>query len=200
MRHSFQRHGLRSFTLVEMLAVIAVIAILAGLTISAFSGVMKTAARSRTRTEIKAFSTALESYKADNGAFPIPISPVFSSAGSYDNSGYNAALYQASSAQLYESLTGQTNYGEPPPTPASGIVIYYAFKPSQLGNDTAATAANGPVYIKDPLGNSYGYFPGYVSSGTTNAPINGYGSFDLWSTGGDATDAMTNTWIDNWGT
>ena len=41
-----------SFTLVELLTVIAIIAILVGLTLAAYSGVAKTAARSRARSEI----------------------------------------------------------------------------------------------------------------------------------------------------
>jgi prepilin-type N-terminal cleavage/methylation domain-containing protein len=181
-----------SFTLIELLTVIAIIAILAGLVLFAASSVMRTAGRDRARTEIAAMASALESYKTDNGAYPS--APNFGSAASYfgvvpTSSG---GLYQQSSQILYQSLTGQMNYGDAPPTVASGVKIYFVFKKSQLGNDTAG---GGPIYIKDPFGNSYGYFSG----SSVNVPYNGTNSFDLWSTAGDATGTATNTWVNNWG-
>jgi hypothetical protein len=81
-----------------------------------------------------------------------------------------------------------------------------AFKVTQMGNVTAAagTAPPGSTYIKDPWNYSYGYSTGSVVGTTTNAPYNGYGFFDLWSTGGllaaqvGATASLTNAWISNW--
>jgi len=58
------------FTLVELLIVIAIIAILAALTLNTAGYIQKKAARSRAETEIAALSAALESYKADNGDYP----------------------------------------------------------------------------------------------------------------------------------
>ena len=180
-----------SFTLVELLAVIAIIAILAGLTLAAFSGVMNSAGRSRARTEISAVSAALESYKADNGAYPPSPANGFSDTN-YASDGSPATaggLYQNSSAALYQALTGQTNYGDPAPT--WGTKIYMTFKSSQMGN---YSSGGGNVYIKDPFGNSYGYFTGSASS----TPVNGTNQFDMWSTGGNI-QGVTNTWISNWG-
>ena len=66
--------GLRSpssgFTLIELLVVIAIIAILAALVLSTAGGIQRKAARSRAESEIAALSSALESYKADNGDYP----------------------------------------------------------------------------------------------------------------------------------
>lgn len=192
-----------SFTLIELLAVIAIIAILCGLTLAAYNGVFKTAARDRARSEIKAISSALELYKNDNGSYPTPPG----GAPNFASSNYPASSlapdvpgpYQDSSAYLYQALTGTTNYGDAPPTPASGTKIYETFTRSQLGNDTASAGA--PIYIKDPFGNSYGYNPWFVTggaSGTANMPNNGTGFFDLWSTGGDTTGTNSATWINNW--
>jgi prepilin-type N-terminal cleavage/methylation domain-containing protein len=182
------------FTLIELLTVIVIIAILMALTLAAASGVMKTGARSRARAEIKGMSAALESYKIDNGAYP-----VFSTFGG--PSGYATALptqpngiYQESSQLLYQSLTGQTNYGD---VPAAGTKRYMTFQKAQLGNDTA-TAGN-PIYIQDPFGYSYGYSTGSQAGGNVGNPNNGAGFFDLWSTAGDATAANQNGWISNWG-
>jgi prepilin-type N-terminal cleavage/methylation domain-containing protein len=186
------RH-LSSFTLIELLTVIAIIAILIGLTLFAASAVLKTAARSKARSDIQALTTVLENYKSDNGAYPTP------PAAQFTDTNYAAALppdesgpYEDSSAFLYQQLTGETNYGDPPPTAASGIKIYDTFTRSQLGNNSAGA---GNIYLKDPFGNSYGYFPGNGA----NAPNNGSGFFDLWSTGGDITATNTATWINNWG-
>ena len=59
-----------AFTLIELLLVMAIIAILASLVLSTAGYVQKKGARSRTESEIAAVSAALESYKADNGDYP----------------------------------------------------------------------------------------------------------------------------------
>ena len=60
-----------AFTLIELLIVIAIISVLAGLVLGAASSVQKKGARSRAEAEIAAIGAALESYKADNGDYPI---------------------------------------------------------------------------------------------------------------------------------
>src|SRR6201981_3443920 len=59
-----------AFTLVELIVVITIIAILAGLVLSTVGYVQKKGARARAETEIAALSAACESYKADNGVYP----------------------------------------------------------------------------------------------------------------------------------
>src|SRR4029453_9124393 len=59
-----------AFTLIELLIVIAIIIVLAGLVLSTVGYVQKKGARSRAETEIAAMSAACESYKADNGVYP----------------------------------------------------------------------------------------------------------------------------------
>jgi type II secretory pathway pseudopilin PulG len=71
--HPLNRRPQDSFTLVELLTVILIIMILASLTLAAANSVMGQAARSRARSEIQALSTALESYKTDNGIYPLAI-------------------------------------------------------------------------------------------------------------------------------
>lgn len=60
------------FTLIELLVVVAVIAVLAGITLGAMGGVQDKAARDRTRAEISAIANALESYRTEYGAYPPP--------------------------------------------------------------------------------------------------------------------------------
>lgn len=54
----------------ELLIVIAIIAILASLVLAAAGSVQKKGARSRTEAEIAALGAALENYKSDNGDYP----------------------------------------------------------------------------------------------------------------------------------
>jgi general secretion pathway protein G len=76
MRRPIKLRSLSSFTLIELLVVMVIIAILAALTLAAYTGVFKTAARARARSEITAISAALESYKTDNGVYPTPSAAV----------------------------------------------------------------------------------------------------------------------------
>jgi type II secretory pathway pseudopilin PulG len=54
----------------ELLIVIAIIAVLGGLILAAAGYVQKNGKRSRAEAEIAAMTAALENYKADNGAYP----------------------------------------------------------------------------------------------------------------------------------
>ena len=58
------------FTLIELIVIVTIIVILAGLVLSTVGYVQKKAARSRAETEIAALSAACENYKADNGIYP----------------------------------------------------------------------------------------------------------------------------------
>jgi len=73
-RPAITRHSPRSvgaaFTLMELLVVIAVMAILAGLTLAALGGVNERAARSRARAEITAIANALETHRSQRGSYP----------------------------------------------------------------------------------------------------------------------------------
>jgi prepilin-type N-terminal cleavage/methylation domain-containing protein len=192
-----KRHS--SFTLVELLTVIAIIGILVAITLQAASGVMAKAARSRASSEIQAISAALESYKNDNGAYPQAFGLLTNTAASPYTSltiDGSTTAYQTNSAVIYQALTGMTNFGN---TPITGTKTYMAFKSGQLGN--FSSSASSPVYIQDPWGYSYGY-----STGTTNGaptpsyPYTGSGFFDLWSTGGLLAPSATNStaWLANW--
>jgi general secretion pathway protein G len=65
-----KRSSRAAFTLIELLIVIAIIAILASLVLAAAHSVQVKGARSRAEAEIAALGAALESYKADNGDYP----------------------------------------------------------------------------------------------------------------------------------
>ncbi len=93
-----------AFTLIELLVVIAIIIILAGLILTTSGYVQRKGARARAETEIAAMSSALESYKADNGIY-----------------------HQSASLYLYKQLSGDAT-GNRQPSGKS----YFAFKPNML--------------------------------------------------------------------
>jgi len=191
---AIQTESLASFTLIELLTVIAIIVILVAISLAAGVGVANKAARSRAASEMQAISTALEGYKTDNNIYPPSTSSTGLSPSTYASSDGSGGAYIASSEILFSSLTGETTFGNSP----TGRV-YITFLAGQVGNPTS-----GASYVEDPWGYAYGYYtgPGKASAVTTGspAPYNGIGFYDLWSTGGSlaGSSTFTNTWITNW--
>jgi len=176
----------RAFTIIELLVVISIIIILAGLILSTVGYVQKKGARSRAEAEIAAISAALESYKADNGIYPrdtIKTDQVDPAA---------SPIPIAATQFLYEQLSGNsaTNL-----QPISGAKSYFAFKPQMLfGTKDSNGNLTSVSYIRDPFGNSYGYSTLKASGGT-----GGYNpTFDLWSIADDSSGTNQTKWIKNW--
>jgi prepilin-type N-terminal cleavage/methylation domain-containing protein len=194
------------FTLIELLTVISVIAILSGLILSTAGYVNRKGATSRAQTEIKALEAACESYKADNGAYPIDSGTTITNTphpGETGNSTwYNPSNYQAACMVLYQAVTGDgsdkliTGGSASTGKFGSSGKSYIELKPNQTGSNSAGTL----YYIVDPFGFSYGYSTAQASA--TPPATYGYNStFDLWSTAGtiDAHTSGTQAkWIKNW--
>ena len=197
---SRRKKWLASFTLIELLTVIAIIAILLAIVLYAAGPVETRGKRARAVSEIQAMSTALESYKTDNGSYPTASGLLTNGPSAYTAFDGTSTNYQASSQIVYQALSGQTNLLD---TPVAGAKVYMSFKANQLGNVSApgGTTGSGSTYVHDPWGYSYAY-----STGTTNGasspsyPYNGSGFFDLWSTGGitGTTATNVNAWVSNW--
>ena len=183
---SFRAAGAFAFTIIELLVVISIIIILAGLILSTVGYVQKKGARSRAEAEIAAISAALESYKADNGIYPrdtIKTDQVDPAA---------SPIPIAATQFLYEQLSGNsaTNL-----QPISGAKSYFAFKPQMLfGTKDSNGNLTSVSYIRDPFGNPYGYSTLKASGGT-----GGYNpTFDLWSIADDSSGTNQTKWIKNW--
>jgi general secretion pathway protein G len=69
-RKQINRAGRNAFTLVELLLVLTILAILAGIVLPKMSGRTEQARVARARTEISTFSTALGAFEVDNGFYP----------------------------------------------------------------------------------------------------------------------------------
>jgi len=189
IRHSsFRAAG--AFTLIELLIVMAIIIVLAGLILATAGYVQKKGYRSRAEAEIAAISAALENYKADNGVYPTgsdTIALLPNKMGDPTQSGY-----QRASLALYLFISGDADNSEDRSAEAKA---YFNFKPTQLSSprDTKVT------YIRDPFGNSYGYSTVKASAPTGSDGYNP--TFDLWSTGGlidPSTSPNQAQWIKNW--
>jgi len=178
-----------AFTIIELLIVMAIILVLAGLILATSNYVQKKGYRSRAEAEIAAISAALENYKADNGVYPTAPDTVAVLPNKMGDP--TDAKYTSASLALYKLISGDANADR-----VAESKPYFSFKPNQLA---PATQTSAVLYIKDPFGNSYGYSTVKASlpSGT-----DGYNpTFDLWSTAG-AIDGSNkpdqSQWIKNW--
>lgn len=168
------------FTLIELLAVVAIIGILAGLILGGAGAVRQKAARSQAKAEISALEAALARYQIDAGVYPV--STNINPAGNV----YPASLsgYTNASQCLFTNLWGATNYAATTP----GSKQYLSVKPSMVNT-------SGVNYFMDPWGYPYGYY----WSGTNS--LFGGAVPDVWSTGGQSgTGTKTNRakWITSW--
>jgi len=153
-----QRSG---FTLVELLAVMAVIILLAGLVMGLANLAKRTMAVSQTKAEIARMCLALEAYKADFGYYPIlNINSVHYPPSAQNATTNQPACIVSNNFYLLRALVSQGK-------------TYLTFKPRQLSTNWANAWSPGPwtnsfgvsilvTNIMDPFGTPYNYptFPG----------------------------------------
>jgi hypothetical protein len=145
-------------------------------------------ARSRAEAEIAAMSTALESYKADNGIYPTN-----SNTDNLNPADANSLDYQNASRYLYAQVSGDSD-GDPTTSTVTDTKNYMgsALRPNMLSPNPP-----GPnTYIRDPFGNSYGYSTAKASNPGGSSGYNP--TFDLWSTANANPPNDQNQWIKNW--
>ena len=132
-----------AFTLIELLAVITIIGILAGLTLGAAGAVRRHGANSTAKAEVAALQAACDRYYADNSAYPI---------GSASPTTVTAP---AGATALFSNLVGSSTL-----TTAPNSKRYFEPKPAMVYTNTS------PNHFIDPWGTAYGY-----NSDGTNAPL-----------------------------
>jgi prepilin-type N-terminal cleavage/methylation domain-containing protein len=166
--HQNKNSSYDAFTLVELLAVITIIGILAGLTLGAAGAVRRHGANSTAKAEVAALQAACDRFYADNNTYPVNTN--VSPSSSFAPNAYNAA-----GQALFTNLVGSANLSTAPTTKR-----YLEPKPAMV-------YTNGtPNHFVDPWGYAYGY-----NSDGTNAPL-------IWSTAGQTTAGGTNKWITSW--
>jgi len=178
----FKDQAPRSFTLVELMVVVAVIGLLAGILLAAAGGVRNQAARSQAKAEIAALEAALVRYQSDFGIFPHSTNANPTRSNQNPNTSYTAG-----SRTLFTNLMQRATFSA---APDPGLKAYLEPKVAMVATNVS------PNYFTDPWGYAYGY------RWDTNAAPSGSpfskSSPDLWSTGGQVgTGTQTNRakWI-----
>lgn len=192
-----------AFTLIELLTVITIIAILMGLVISVAGMVQTKSSRDRASAEIAALSAAMESYKADNGIYPMTdetdlLDPRKDGAPPGNK-------YKDASLALYEALSGDTDAS----FSRVGDIerqnpVYFEFETKKgMVKLSSSKKVEG---LTDPWGDYYGYSTAYAAALQENAVNNtstaitvGYNpTFDMWSVAGSKSGLETEKWVKNW--
>ncbi len=174
------RSGRPAFTLIELMAVITIIVILAALVIGSMGFVQDKQARSKAKVQVELLSKALEEYKLDTGSYPASTKD--------DGTGQSdICLYQA---LFYEGYT-YTKATTPPSPWTKGTKIYVAdLDPitNKQGWEDPVTATTPPASakVKDPWGYEYRYRSAAANPSGTQNP-----DFDLWSVGKDGSSTTT---------
>jgi len=160
----------------EVLVVIAIIAVLATMTVGGLGFYKRKAAENRTQVFVASVSQALSDYHSDSGVYP--------------EDGADGS--DASSAILYEVLFGDADAdGESD----DGATIYL---------DTLNPSSTGPAKNVDLDGGDYVLIDGWKNPLYYRAPGEQNPDFDLWSAGFDGETSDGNTGdetrddIDNW--
>jgi len=211
-----------AFTLVEMLTVMAIIAILTGLVIATSGFVQNKAARERALGEIHEVSAGCESYKTDFGGYPQNDATDSLDPRIHGNP-VSGKDYKDASRMLYSAMSGDYE-PENAPDGKPEKKAYIQFLPNRLNTLKDATGNVLTVqYLQDPFGNSYGYSTAGLkqeidyreklkADPTAPRPTDkkaGYNStFDMWSTAGlvipagapASSSTISNKWVRNWGT
>ena len=148
------RYCVAAFTLIELLAVITIIGILAGLTLGAAGAVRRHGASSTAKAEVAALQAACDRYFADNNLYPsnTSVDPLTKT---------NPSTYTTAGQALFTNLLGSVTLSVAPTTKR-----YFEPKPAMVYTN------GSPNYLIDPWGYAYGY-----NSDGTNAPL-------IWSTAG----------------
>lgn len=213
------------FTLIEMLTVMAVIAVLASLVVATNAYAHKKAGLVRADGEVHAMASACENYRADFGGFPRDLAE-----GSTDkldpkeNGDPTTGKYRDANLYLYKALSGDAVQGSVPvekpkptdkPDGKAETKGYFEFRPDMLRKASSGTEI---LFIQDPFGNPYGYSTAgsradeeyreklQADPAATRDNKEGFNpTFDLWSTGGvvtkdkgDELNEKRKRWIKNW--
>jgi prepilin-type N-terminal cleavage/methylation domain-containing protein len=208
-----------AFTLIEMLTVMAVIAVLASLIVAVNAFAHKKAALTRAQGEIQTMGTQLENYKADFGSYPRDTEKT-DKIDPRNDGDPSVNKYKVACLVLYKALSGDATKGTTVPSTLTGEEIpdgkpeskvYFEFTPSMLHK----TSEGHIQYIQDPFGNCYGYSTAGAAADekfradlqkdptATRTGDKGFNpNYDLWSTGGvvssDNLNDKRKRWVKNW--
>lgn len=155
------RRNRAGFSLIELMAVITIIVILAGIVVGGMGFVSDRQAKEKARVQIALLSKALEEYKLDMGTYPPTAN---TDKGSGQTTNLFKVLYQEGASD--STKTKRIYLPELDPTT------------SKQGWTTGTTSSK----ILDPWGNEYCYRTATDSKGAANGDTQNP-DFDLWTMG-----------------
>jgi type II secretory pathway pseudopilin PulG len=177
------RNGRAAFTLIELMAVITIIIILAGLVVGGMGFVTERQAKEKAKTQVALLSKAIEEYKLDMGKYPGTTANTGGTAGT----NVSDQLYKALFYEGYE-LSKNPNRTDNPTNPKASKIYLPELDPrsSKQGWVTSVTSGEPPASttIMDPWGQPYRYRTGKDAQNP---------DFDLWSIGKDGKSQTGNT-------
>jgi prepilin-type N-terminal cleavage/methylation domain-containing protein len=179
MKTRVRRHP-AAFTLIELMAVITIIVILAGIVIGGMGYVSEKQARAKAQVQIALLSKALEEYKLDNGTYP----PTANKSGTFTAAG------TSTSAILFKALYFDSdNDGQVGTADTDQRIYIPELDPANSKQGWTVTPASAATKITDPWGNEYCYRTAFGTPPANGAapanPDTQNPDFDLWSAGKD---------------
>lgn len=153
----------RAFTLIELLTVIAIVGVLAGIVIGMGRRASTLGKTARAKAEIAALASALESFRQQFGDFPQVVG--------------DAAASTQSGQTLFAALNGWRGPGQASANFATRKRVFFSGAALTLADANSPDVATN--HFLDPWGNPYHYAYGSSSAGWRNP------SFVLFSSGPD---------------
>ena len=217
-------HRASAFTLVELLVVIAIIAVLASLTLGAYTFAMRDSKRRTTIGSMTAIAAALDDYQTQFGEYPQPANPGTNAetlpGKSYDIGGA-ACLYQALRGDGYDQIAGAGSSGGGDASASSDGKV----EGEEIANmifkelpDTMWSRRGGTFFLIDAFGRPFQYIKAAVPTTSTTGgsgdedtqatTVNS--TYDLWSYAEDDVNInktsvesleaaqVSQKWITNW--
>lgn len=175
------RTGKAAFTLIEVMAVITIIVILAGLVVGGMGFVSERQAKEKAKVQMALLSKALEEYKLDMGTYP-PTADLAVTGALTTSKSYN-------SGTLFKALFWDSdNDSAGVPVDLDQRIYLADLDPVTSKQGWTTAPASDKTKILDPWGNEYMYrtATGIPNATTGVAAANNSTQnpdFDLWSAG-----------------
>jgi len=186
------RQGRAAFTLIELMAVITIIVILAGLVVGGMAFVSDRQNKEKARVQLALISKALEEYKLDIGIYP-PTGNITTASSPKGTKNSDEALYETLFYEGFEyakkdSPDKWTKSVDGKDVAKATKIYLPELDPtsSKQGWVDPVKGTDPPesVAVRDPWGNQYCYRSATSASGESNEATQNP-DFDLWSMGKD---------------
>jgi general secretion pathway protein G len=186
----------RGFTLIELMAVITIIVILAGVVVGGLGYVNEKQDSAKAKIQVALLAKALEDYKSDFGIYP-PTANIRDATKPGGTSNSGTILY---TLLFYNGFISSSS-SSPTKIYISDLDPRYS-KQGWLDKPTNATAAPLPTLaIRDPWGNEYCYRSAFPAATVTTTPTANRDTinpdYDLWSMGKDGLTGTPETTADD---